>query len=101
MENNKKLQAIVLRQKLDSGDIKVTFTLFDTNKGKMLKDSKYGKSYIVKSLDSELEETFAGKNLMIVPSHEDSKINKAESVTQDSLSMREVIEFFKDEEILK
>lgn len=60
LENNKNLTTIAVQQELISSDIKITLALFDNAKLNVY--SK--KAIVVKNLDSELEQSFGGKNII-------------------------------------
>lgn len=68
LENNSNLKAVAIRKNINSGNIKITLALFDKTNDKIA-NTKHGKTYIVKNLDSDLEKAFGNKEMIVLQWH--------------------------------
>ncbi len=65
LQENSNLLAVVVREKLDNGDIALTLTCYDKEKEKIA-HSPYTKQYVVKNIDSDLMQNFGNKDMLIL-----------------------------------
>lgn len=65
LQENSNLLAVVVREKLDNGDIALTLTCYDKEKEKIA-HSPYTKQYVVKNMDSDLIQNFGNKDMLVL-----------------------------------
>ena len=63
--NNAVLLAIAMRNKMNDGNIRVILTLFNSKEKKII-TTPNTKAYIVKTLDSDLEQSFGDKEMLVL-----------------------------------
>ena len=65
LKENRKLLAVAIRKNLPDNKIQLILTLFDTTKEDVI-EFPSAKAYIVKTLDSDLEQNFGDKEMIIL-----------------------------------
>ncbi len=65
LKSNPDLLAVVVRNKMNDGNIRVILTLFNS-KEKTIITTPNTKAYIVKTLDSDLEQSFGDKEMLVL-----------------------------------
>lgn len=65
LKENRKLLAVAIRKNLPDNKIRLILTLFDTTKEDVI-EFPSAKAYIVKTLDSDLEQNFGDKEMIVL-----------------------------------
>lgn len=65
LESNPDLLAVAMRNKMNDGNIRVILTLFNSKEKKII-TTPNTKAYIVKTLDSDLEQSFGDKEMLVL-----------------------------------
>ena len=65
LKENKNLLAVAIRKNLPDNKIQLILTLFDTTKEDVI-EFPSAKAYIVKTLDSDLEQSFGDKEMLVL-----------------------------------
>lgn len=65
LKENRKLLAVAIRKNLPDNKMRLILTLFDTTKEDVI-EFPSAKAYIVKTLDSDLEQNFGDKEMIIL-----------------------------------
>ena len=65
LKENRKLLAVAIRKNLPDNKMRLILTLFDTTKEDVI-EFPSAKAYIVKTLDSDLEQNFGDKEMIVL-----------------------------------
>lgn len=64
LQENSDFLAVAIREKIPNGRMQITLTLYDKSKGEIA-DFPGAKAYIIKTLDTDLEQNFGEKDMLI------------------------------------